>query len=289
MRFAALLIAVACSGVFASEPGQPLDCSDWVFLEPGLSCRTVIQQCDQDSNGYICQNVAGRPADAAGGILTVRMRDLPTPTPCPTAGTINYRIEVSRMRDGTRSVIAVLTPRCGSANTVDNVQMAGANDAQAGFDPTFGRLYLGILPRCDASSGGQCAYTTLDQLIAIEGFTTTFEVLQTYTPQASLGFRVPYMPEGMAAADHFDTYWGSLTHPIDFTQAHPLQCGYPAAQPHVGDYLAVVDTVPTPAPGQGAYYVTAATYQGATRYGRKTAAGQLSGRDPALLPACPEN
>jgi hypothetical protein len=39
MRIAAvLLVAFACSGAFASEPGQPLDCSDWVFLEPGLTC-----------------------------------------------------------------------------------------------------------------------------------------------------------------------------------------------------------------------------------------------------------
>ena len=29
-----------------------------------------------------------------------------------------------------------------------------------------------------------------------------------------------------------------------------------------------------------------ATYQGATRYGRKTIAGHLSGRDPAGLPGC---
>ena len=38
------------------------------------------------------------------------------------------------------------------------------------------------------------------------------------------------------------------------------------------------DAVPTPAPGQGIYYVTAATYQGATRYGRKTSNGHLTGR-----------
>jgi hypothetical protein len=59
-----------------------------------------------------------------------------------------------------------------------------------------------------------------------------------------------------------------------------------AAAPHVGDYLTVADTGPTPVPGRGIYYVTAATYQGATRYGRKTTAGHLSGRDPAVLPGC---
>ena len=45
----------------------------------------------------------------------------------------------------------------------------------------------------------------------------------------------------------------------------PRVLAYPSAAPHVGDYLSVVDTVPTPAPGQGVYYVTAAT-----SYGPKT-------------------
>ncbi|MHC4089481.1 MAG: hypothetical protein ACYSVY_04240 [Planctomycetota bacterium] len=30
--------------VWASEPGEPLDCSDWVFLEPGLSCSVLIDK-----------------------------------------------------------------------------------------------------------------------------------------------------------------------------------------------------------------------------------------------------
>jgi hypothetical protein len=124
------------------------------------------------------------------------------------------------------------------------------------------------------------------RLYAINGFTTLFEVLQNFEPQVSLGFRVPYMPEGMPAADHFDTYWGNLTRPIDFTQMHSLACDYPSTAPHVGDYLTVADTVPTPAPGAGVYYVTSASYQGATRYGKKTTAGHTTGRDPVLLPAC---
>jgi hypothetical protein len=123
-------------------------------------------------------------------------------------------------------------------------------------------------------------------MAAISGFATTFEVLQTYTPQASLGFRVPYMPEGMAGADHFDTYTGSLTKPIDFAAATPLACDYPTTPPHVGDYFPVADPLPDPAPGSGRYYVTSAAYQGQTRYGRNRFAGVTSGRDPALLPAC---
>jgi len=46
------------------------------------------------------------------------------------------------------------------------------------------------------------------------------------------------------------------------------------------------DEHPDPAPGTGRYYVTAVTYQGQTRYGRKANGGLVSGRDPAVLPAC---
>ena len=79
---------------------------------------------------------------------------------------------------------------------------------------------------------------------------------------------------------------GATSQDPSTSRAHPLACGYPAAPPQVGDYLTVADTVPTPAPGLGVYYITSATYQGATRFGRKSTAGRLSGRDPAVLPAC---
>ena len=125
--------------------------------------------------------------------------------------------------------------------------------------------------------------------LGLEGFTTTFEILQTYTPTASaLGFRVPYMPEGFQYADYFDTFYGALDTVGDWSQAQPLQCGYPATAPEVGDYLTVSDTLPTPSPGQGYYYVTAVHCAGETRYGRKRDSGVLSGRDPGVLAGCGE-
>ena len=195
-------------------------------------------------------------------------------------------------------LFAYVDDRCvtpASEVQADQLNPAGVNDGgmpfkrAMAFDPTNGRMLLSLVSSCEG--GGDCsAYPvgTGDYWVAyISGFATMFDVLQTFTPQpAALGFRVPYMPEGLGGADHFDTYWGSLARPLDFTKAHPLRCGYPAATPHVGDYLTVADTVPTPAPGQGVYYVTSATYQSATRFGRKTTAGHLTGRDPALLPAC---
>ena len=83
------------------------------------------------------------------------------------------------------------------------------------------------------------------------------------------------MPEGFEDADWFDTYYGDLATVGDWSQVQPLQCGYPASSPSVGDYLEVADTLPTPSPGQGYYYVTAVMFQGETRYGRKASGGQL--------------
>ena len=45
-----------------------------------------------------------------------------------------------------------------------------------------------------------------------------------------------------------------------------------------GDYLAVEDTLPDPALGQGYYYITAVHHQGQLRYGRKSSGGVLTGR-----------
>ena len=123
---------------------------------------------------------------------------------------------------------------------------------------------------------------------AIDGFPTMFDVLQSYTPTAdSLGFRVPVMPEGLRSADHFDTYWGHVSDLPDFTLAQPMQCNYPASLPQAGDHLTVPDTSPLPSPGSVNYTVTAVTNGAQRRYGRKLINGVMSGRDPALLPACP--
>ena len=162
------------------------------------------------------------------------------------------------------------------------------------FDATNGRLLIPLKSYCYPTvfNCNPCPCPMDEQygggwwIAAIDGFTSLYEVRQSYTPEGFLGFRVPAVPEGMGGADYFDTYWGDLANPIDFTQAQPLQCNYPASPPHVGDYLTVADPLPNPEAGHGYYYVTAATYQGQTRYGRRASGGRLSGRDPALLPAC---
>ena len=121
------------------------------------------------------------------------------------------------------------------------------------------RLHVG----CNAYLISNCPYPLdLLWLVSIDGLASTFEILQTYEPPSGpMSFRVPYMPEGFQYADWFDTYYGTLTTVGDWSQLQPLQCGYPASPPSVGDYLTVTDNLPTPGVGQGYYYVTSVTYQ----------------------------
>ena len=296
MRFAAvLLVAFACSGLFASDPGQPLDCSDWVFLEPGLSCSTILPVGAVLPEMAFRDKGVQREADNTGALFVLRETS--------NSRSVPGQLQLVRFDGVTETVVAYVADRNWSAWNTDGIRPTGSSCYGAGdscpygitlndlltFDRANGRFIISLFSYCFSVDGNHPC--TVDysgwSVIAITGFATMFEVLQTFTPQPpSLGFRVPYMPEGMAGADHFDTYWGNLGHPIDFTQAHPLECDYPSAPPQVGDYLTVSDTLADPAPGTGRYYVTAATYQGATRFGRKRSNGQTSGRDPAVLPAC---
>jgi hypothetical protein len=95
-------------------------------------------------------------------------------------------------------------------------------------------------------------------------------------------------PEVIGLADYFSTYHGTITNPLDFSDAQPLRCNYPeAAPPDPGDYLTVTDTTPDPDHGEVTYFLTSVTSPtGETRMGRKVEAGVLSGRDPTALPDC---
>ena len=295
MRYAAcLIVAFACSGTFASEPGKPLDCSDWVFVEPGYACVRMFGGPGTQSPGELS------PVQFDNSGRLFRFGPSVVIGDCgPGQNSFEPRRTTIEWRNGESwEVFAYIDDRCVTPAFEawgDRISPAGPNDGgmpfhrALAFDPASGRMLLSLVSSCE--SGQDCsAYPvgTGDFWIAyISGFATTFDVLQTFTPQpATLGFRVPYMPEGMAGADHFDSYWGDLAHPIDFTQAHGLACDYPAAAPHTGDYLTVNDPLPNPESGTGRYYVTAATYQGATRYGRQRMNAHTTGRDPALLPAC---
>jgi len=289
---------VLFSVVNASQPGQPLDCSDWQFLAPGFSCTTVFPiGCDSTPNAAACVG----PSDVAqvdnlGQLLRFRTvfigQDWEVCPGFPYEGVEFYRIELVRYGGATPEVLAFIDPRCGSASfapTIDVLEAQRYNVAPTiAFDHTNGRLLIGLRSYChyNPSQPGGCQYAGGTWLAALTGFASMFEILQSFAPTPmGVSFTVPVHPEGMQAVGHFDTYYGPLLGPRDFSEAQPLRCNYPATIPRPGDYLEA-GIVPDPPARQGYYYVTAATYQGETRYGRKRENGVLSGRDPAGLPPC---
>ena len=71
---------VVCISSWASNPGEPLDCSDWVFLEPGLYCleyppstpNPPFSSSDVDNQGrpLVVTNVGSFPFTCGGSPFT---------------------------------------------------------------------------------------------------------------------------------------------------------------------------------------------------------------------------
>jgi hypothetical protein len=282
--FVSVMAGFVCAAAWASEPGQPLDCSDWNFSQAGFSCEQFPEPPFGAGNHF---GTTVAHVDNDGRFITVWLH-FNGSLRCGGVNTDDFRIEVywTDLVTGEQIPIASTSNRCGiSGSLVDGLcaDSQTPDQPEVNWDPVNGALWIKF---CSYGSSS-LPYVRTTTSLRLSGFTSLYDVQQTFVPRGtSLTFRVPPMPEGMAAADHFDTYWGDLSTVGNWSQAHGLQCHYPAAAPARGDYLTVPDTLSAPQPGHGYYYVTAATYQGQIRYGRKTAAGHVTGRDPALLPAC---
>ena len=270
MRYRLLVLVglvLGLSGVEASEPGQPLDCSDWVFHEPGLTCQEIID-CGGAAGDVGCLFTVAHGVYDNQGRLIQRIAT----SPLTTQGTGSWAL----MQVDTAQPVVIATI---DSRESDKIRIDGF-----AFDAVNGALAVTLHVLCDSPTG--CEYAPNRWVALISGFTPLFDALQTYQPAlAGTSFRVPRHPEGLRAADHFDTYAGILSS-SDFRQMQPLRCNYPSTIPAVGDLLQVADTLPEPPLGDGFFFVTATTYQGRVRYGRQSNDGQLSGRDPSLLPEC---
>ena len=59
----------------ASEPGQPLDCSDWGIDEPGITCSVMVPDCGSEpttgNRDFPCLHVAGSGFDAVGNLVGI--------------------------------------------------------------------------------------------------------------------------------------------------------------------------------------------------------------------------
>jgi len=290
MKLLALGVVLFALPALASAPGQPLGPDDFVFTVPGLSAVELLPRgcqfpwCWSSNPGSQTPYSLTPQIDVAGHQYATRDVGL-----LNCNGTARFRRYIVRLTpDGVEEDVAYITERCipNTTSAADTVRFRSLR-----IDNNAGCLLMIITTQLMGNpSPADVTYPSTgsnESLIKICGLATQFDILQSYTPDtAALGFTVPRIPEGLPAADYFDTYYGDLATVGDWSQAQPLQCGYPATAPSVGDYLTVADTLPEPAPGQGRYYVTAVTYQGEKRYGRRSSGGVLSGRNPAVLPAC---
>jgi|GEM_PF-6097456 len=295
----------------ASQPGQPLDCSDMVFSEPGHACTVFAalgsfpqgQQYDGEPSSNFLDKGANLQVDNTGRMFALRLSTGGHAKPGP-----QYlgAVELRRYDGQGQVVVAYILDRVGQALSGENDHVrptnsycnGGANNCSTTenyfsqtltFDSINGRFLIPLQSYCLTDQGNDCpaGYGGGWWIAAIDGFPKLFDIFQTYTPVAGgLTFTVPAMPEGLASADYFDTYWGNVASLPDFTQAQPMACGYPASPPAVGDFLTVADTSPTPLVGQANYIVTAVTHGSERRFGRQLVGPTMTGRNPAPLPAC---
>jgi hypothetical protein len=284
-----VLVSTIALPALASQPGQPLDCSDWVFLEPGHSCAMFAPIGSAPPASDVLSKGTNRVTDNSGNLLFLRRINM---------SCRNVLLQLIRFDAQGEHVVGYIQDRdydgCSSPFRADRILPTENSPPYQpeviSFDPINGRVLIPLRSYCQQALNDLCGtcYACGWWVAAVGGFSPLFDILQTYTPAAdAFQFRVPAHPEGLRAADHFDTYWGHVSDLPDFTQAHAMQCHFPATPPTVGDYLTVADTSPQPSPGYANYIVTAVTSGSQRRYGRKLIAGVISGRDPALLPGCP--
>ena len=111
MRRLLLLLMVVSLPVWASNPGEPLDCSDWVFLEPGFSCREIAPfPCDK----AVCEAGGMNFAvDNEGAILMLRWDQTASP-PCGSEAAGRLEL-VARLETICTEAVSALRPGDGSA------------------------------------------------------------------------------------------------------------------------------------------------------------------------------
>src|SRR5437773_2614519 len=89
---------------WGSQPGQPLDCSDWTFLEPGFSCSDwIAYPCGGEAGEVDCMGGQEAMLDNQGRELRIRFGGN-TGVSCGSASPIN-RISLSVFNGVTETLI----------------------------------------------------------------------------------------------------------------------------------------------------------------------------------------
>ena len=252
MRKLAVVIAaffVLSPFALASQPGQPMDCSDFVPVTPGFTCENFCAPPCPDAVASAWS--PGSPTLTNEGEI-IQIRKVGSEVICGPFPL--WRYEVVALTATTERLIGYWQERCLVDNDPawqkDTLQFSPA----VVFDDKRGRVLVKAVARCVAAGTSPCSpeydYDDPPWIGGIIGFQTTFDLMQTYSPPTAFSFQVPYMPEGLGAADRFDTYWGrSLARSIC---RRPSRCIAPTRtiSRRVGERVTFADTAPTPAPGR---------------------------------------
>lgn len=181
MRYCGLLLGLSfCVSAFASEPGQPIDCSDWVALLPGYTCSEVLRPCPSGSpQPFACRTGNPVVVDNEGKPIIVQRTNQ---GPCG-----NRSIFVQRFDDTNVQTIGYFAEKCNGplidqlfpALEFQNPGIQGHGATY--FDEEGGRLLIPFRSACNFP--GECPhYPQVEWLAGIDGFATSFEILQTYSP-----------------------------------------------------------------------------------------------------------
>jgi len=161
-QLVALLVAVAlASPALASQPGQPLDCSDWVFSLPGLSCVQETAAAGSVGKG------ADAVTDNDGAVWILR----PVLLDGRGGWDVNiYRHELVRYINGSAEVVASITDRSAplpEERVRGEYSYCGGNETYCGyqgvklanslfFDAVKGELIIYLHSFCWAGYPGAC-------------------------------------------------------------------------------------------------------------------------------------
>jgi len=220
-----LLFAAGLVPIHASDPGDPLDCSDWVLLEPGLSCVALIPYpCEESPWCPISSDVT--TTDNHGRFFQTRRFRLP-PIPCPNGSTVfdAWRTELVAFDGISESLVAYIEDRCGpipfaidriwpDATPDNNVE--GEHFSYSRFNAVNGHLCAGFTNH--SFSAG--LYDSDSWIACFEGFPTLAETLPPGPegPQGPPGPLIPACPD----ADG-DAWADCVTEPTCNPYGHP--CG----------------------------------------------------------------
>ena len=164
------ILAVVWVPAWASEPGQPLDCSDWVFNDPGLSCSDAIPYPCATVNAGFC--VVGNQGEIDNEGNIYRLQEIRGElASCGNRELI--RLKLLRFDGETEDVVGFVDERCLSPanDEVDAISKVGLT-----FDEVYGKLFMSLVIRASIS------YEEGRWVAVVDGFATLAEALEDQLP-----------------------------------------------------------------------------------------------------------